>query len=88
MNVQDNVFIFDKPIGENSIKSLVKFLSNEDSKLHYEAVIKIAQITLENLQLTKMLVEAGAIESIVRLLSSNDTEIQEYSSWTLANILG
>lgn len=91
MCVEETNHLVDNPLDMNSVQivmRMIQFLSNDGSKLQHEAVMRIAEITSKNSQLTRTIVEAGAIEPLVRLLSSNDSEIQQNSLLALTNIFG
>ena len=85
MVMKDTNHLVNRPIGEISIQSLVQLLSCDGSNYQYEALVRISKIT--DSEQIKMMVEAGAIQNLVRLLSSNDSQIQLFTASALSKIL-
>ncbi|KAJ5075956.1 importin alpha [Anaeramoeba ignava] len=71
------------------IPDLIKILSHEKNvKILFEAAWILTNIASGNSNQTKTVTKAGAIPLFVRLLESNDEDVQEQAIWGIANIAG
>jgi importin subunit alpha-1 len=71
------------------VNKLVEFLSRDDQKrLQFESTWAITNIASGTSVHTLMVVEAGAIPPLIKLLDSPQIEIREQAVWALGNIAG
>lgn len=79
----------DDVIRANLVRNLVAYLSvNEHPMLQFEAAWALTNIASGTSQQTRVVVEAGAIPSFVKLLSSPNSNVCEQAVWALGNIAG
>lgn len=81
--------IIDDVIKANLVPTLVKYLDNDEQPmLQFEAAWALTNIASGTSLQTRRVVEAGAIQSFIRLLASPHTNVREQSVWALGNIAG
>jgi hypothetical protein len=83
------VVAFDDVVKANLVPSLVDWLSREENvTLQLEAAWALTNLATGTSMHTRHLVDAGAIKPLIKLLSSQDSNLREQAVWALANIAG
>lgn len=79
----------DDVIKANLVANLVKFLANgEQPMLQFEAAWALTNIASGTSLQTRHVVDSGAVEPFVKLLSSPNSNVCEQAVWALGNIAG
>ena len=73
----------------NIVSRLVSFLDRDNERrLQFEATWSLTNIASGTSAHTQLVVRAGALPSLIRLLDSTSVEIREQAVWALGNIAG
>eukprot|EP00730_Choanoeca_flexa_P011567 TRINITY_DN27111_c0_g1_i1.p1 TRINITY_DN27111_c0_g1~~TRINITY_DN27111_c0_g1_i1.p1 ORF type:complete len:521 (+),score=188.92 TRINITY_DN27111_c0_g1_i1:56-1618(+) len=71
------------------VPKLVEFLGrNEYPELQYEAAWALTNIASGTSDQTRVVVQAGAVPYLIKMLSSNDDSVQDQAVWCIGNIAG
>ncbi|CAI9109253.1 OLC1v1009040C1 [Oldenlandia corymbosa var. corymbosa] len=88
LSVEQNP-IFDEIVNSGVVPWFVKFLERDDfPELQFEASWALTNILSGTSQHTKLVIDQGAVQLLVRLLSSPNEDVREQVVWALGNVAG